>query len=190
MKIVLDTNILVRANARARGPARELLQVIASSPEHTLLLSAFLLQELERVFSYERVRVSSSTRANASTANAGDASLTEADVRKHLRTLRLVQMYLVAARIFPVACERLRRCRRCCRAVGAKLVSLRGPDGSQSALYYEKPKLGSINAKQLAKKMRRIGFDLNELLISTQELDAHLQWRRIWRPYGPKTRMT
>ena len=59
MRIVLDTNILVRANARARGPARELLQLIAGSPDHTLLLSPFLLRELERVFSYERVRVSS-----------------------------------------------------------------------------------------------------------------------------------
>jgi len=29
--------------------------------------------------------------------------------------------------------------------------------------------------------MRRIGFDLDELLISTQELDVRLQWRRIWR---------
>jgi putative PIN family toxin of toxin-antitoxin system len=56
MRIVLDTNILVRANAKARGPARELLQLIIASPEHTLLLSPFLLQELERVFSYERVR--------------------------------------------------------------------------------------------------------------------------------------
>jgi len=59
MRIVLDTNILVRANARARDPARELLQIIAGSPDHTLLLSPFLLQELERVFSYERVRGSS-----------------------------------------------------------------------------------------------------------------------------------
>ncbi len=59
MRIVLDTNILVRANARARGPARELLQLIVGSPHHTLLLSPFLLQELERVFSYDRVRVSS-----------------------------------------------------------------------------------------------------------------------------------
>ena len=59
MRIVLDTNILVRANAKARGPARELLQLIAGSPDHTLLLSPFLLQELERVFSYVRVRVSS-----------------------------------------------------------------------------------------------------------------------------------
>ena len=56
MRIVLDTNILVRANAKSRGPARELLQLIAASPQHTLLLSPFLLQELERVFSYERVK--------------------------------------------------------------------------------------------------------------------------------------
>lgn len=59
MRIVLDTNILVRANAKARGPARELLQCITGSPDHTLLLSPYLLQELERVFSYERVLVSS-----------------------------------------------------------------------------------------------------------------------------------
>jgi putative PIN family toxin of toxin-antitoxin system len=56
MRIVLDTNILVRANAKARGPARELLQLIVGSRDHVLLLSPFLQQELERVFSYERVR--------------------------------------------------------------------------------------------------------------------------------------
>ena len=56
MRIVLDTNILVRANAKAKGPARELLQVIVSTPEHVLLLSPFLLMELERVLSYDRVR--------------------------------------------------------------------------------------------------------------------------------------
>ena len=38
MRIVLDTNILVRANAKARGPARELLQLIVGSPDHVLLL--------------------------------------------------------------------------------------------------------------------------------------------------------
>jgi putative PIN family toxin of toxin-antitoxin system len=59
MRIVLDTNILVRANAKARGPARELLQLIVGSRDHVLLLSPFLEQELERVFSYERVRASS-----------------------------------------------------------------------------------------------------------------------------------
>lgn len=56
MRIVLDTNILVRANVKARGPAREVLQLITASPRHKLLLSPFLLEELERVFSYERVR--------------------------------------------------------------------------------------------------------------------------------------
>ncbi|MGA2738673.1 MAG: putative toxin-antitoxin system toxin component, PIN family [Bryobacteraceae bacterium] len=56
MRIVLDTNILVRSHARARGPARELLQLIIGSNEHILLLSPFLLRELERVFTYKRVR--------------------------------------------------------------------------------------------------------------------------------------
>lgn len=54
MRIVLDTNILVRANAKAKGPARELLLLIVSSREHVLLLSPFLLKELERVFGYSR----------------------------------------------------------------------------------------------------------------------------------------
>jgi predicted nucleic acid-binding protein len=56
MRIVLDTNILVRANAKAKGPARELLLLIVNSPEHALLLSPFILQELERVFECDRVR--------------------------------------------------------------------------------------------------------------------------------------
>lgn len=57
MRIVLDTNILVRANVKAKGPARELLQIIIGSLEHKLLISPFLFDELERVFSYERVRI-------------------------------------------------------------------------------------------------------------------------------------
>jgi putative PIN family toxin of toxin-antitoxin system len=56
MRIVLDTNTLIRANAKAKGPARELLLLIVNSPEHVLLLSPFLLKELERVFEYDRVR--------------------------------------------------------------------------------------------------------------------------------------
>ncbi len=74
MRIVLDTNILVRANAKARGPARELLQMIVASADHTLLLSPFLLEELERVFDYERVRVSS--------------KLTDQEVAEYLSFLR------------------------------------------------------------------------------------------------------
>jgi len=56
MRIVLDTNILVRASAKAKGPARELFLLIVNSPEHVLLLSPFILRELERVFEYPRVR--------------------------------------------------------------------------------------------------------------------------------------
>ncbi|HEX7361499.1 MAG TPA: putative toxin-antitoxin system toxin component, PIN family [Bryobacteraceae bacterium] len=57
MRVVLDTNILVRAAGRARGPARDVLQTITASPRHTLLTSPFLLRELERVLSYGRVQV-------------------------------------------------------------------------------------------------------------------------------------
>ena len=74
MRIVLDTNILVRANAKASGPARELLEIIATSANHTLLLSPFLLDELERVFSYERIRISS--------------RLTEEEIAEYLGYLR------------------------------------------------------------------------------------------------------
>jgi len=56
VRFVLDTNILVRASVTGTGPARELLQRIVNSPAHTLLLSPLLLEELERVLSYERLR--------------------------------------------------------------------------------------------------------------------------------------
>lgn len=56
MRIVLDANVLVRAHVKARGPARELLLLVASAPAHRLLMSPFLLLELERVFEYDRVR--------------------------------------------------------------------------------------------------------------------------------------
>jgi len=56
MRVVLDTNILVRAHANAKGPARDLLLLVAGASEHTLLLSPFLLRELERVLGYQRVQ--------------------------------------------------------------------------------------------------------------------------------------
>jgi hypothetical protein len=70
MRIVLDTNILVRANAKVRGPARELLQLIVGSPDHVLLLSPFLQQELERVFltSASELRRSSRTGRSLNTS--------------------------------------------------------------------------------------------------------------------------
>ena len=55
MRVVLDTNILVRANAKTSGPARRLLLSVAAPP-HTLLLSSFLLDETERVLAYPRLR--------------------------------------------------------------------------------------------------------------------------------------
>ena len=55
MKIVLDTTILVRANERSHGLAREILTNIVES-EHRLLLSNEMLHELARVLRYPRLR--------------------------------------------------------------------------------------------------------------------------------------
>ncbi len=55
MRIVLDTNILVRANIKAQGPAREaLLKIVFGN--HVLITSPFLLRELERALAYPRVQ--------------------------------------------------------------------------------------------------------------------------------------
>lgn len=84
MRIVLDTNILVRANAKAKGPARALLQLIVDSPEHILLLSPFLLQEVERVFEYDRVRAAT--------------KLTDEEVAEYLSYIRAKE---VSEMVFP-----------------------------------------------------------------------------------------
>ena len=55
MKIVLDTTILVRANERSHGLARELLTNIVEN-EHALLLSNEMLHELARVLCYPRLQ--------------------------------------------------------------------------------------------------------------------------------------
>ncbi len=51
MRITVDTAILVRANARATGPARELVQVIKASGSR-LVLSPYVLDEIQRVLRY------------------------------------------------------------------------------------------------------------------------------------------
>jgi predicted nucleic acid-binding protein len=56
MRVLLDTNILVRANPRAGGSARALFAELARSPEHTLIVSPFLLEEVERVLAYPRLQ--------------------------------------------------------------------------------------------------------------------------------------
>ncbi len=55
MRVVLDTNVLVRATKNATGPARELLRSLESA-DHVLVLSSFILTELLRVLAYPRVR--------------------------------------------------------------------------------------------------------------------------------------
>src|ERR1035438_6500417 len=90
MRIVLDTNILIRANAKARGPARELLLLIVNSPEHVLLLSPFILKELERVFEYDRVRAA--------------IKLTDLEVAEYLTYIRARE---VSEMIFPGPAPRI-----------------------------------------------------------------------------------
>jgi putative PIN family toxin of toxin-antitoxin system len=55
VKIVLDTNILVRANEHSHGLARELLINIIES-KHTLLLSDEMLHEVAKVLRYPRLQ--------------------------------------------------------------------------------------------------------------------------------------
>jgi putative PIN family toxin of toxin-antitoxin system len=57
VRIVLDTNILVRANPRVspEGLARELLLTIVFGP-HELVLSTWILTEVRRVLNYPHVR--------------------------------------------------------------------------------------------------------------------------------------
>ncbi len=56
MRITLDANILVRANTRAQGPARELLTLIGSRGPHTLVLSRHILSEVKRTLLYPRLQ--------------------------------------------------------------------------------------------------------------------------------------
>lgn len=54
MRIVLDTNVLVRAFVSACGPAAEVLR--RATKAHRLVLSPYLLDEVERVLAYPRLR--------------------------------------------------------------------------------------------------------------------------------------
>ena len=54
MRILLDNNILARANERSAGLAREILETVIA--RHTLLLSSEMLVELARVLRYPRLQ--------------------------------------------------------------------------------------------------------------------------------------
>ena len=54
MRFTLDSNILVRAVTSPRGPALRLLDLILGS--HSLVVSRFILDEVERVLLYPRLQ--------------------------------------------------------------------------------------------------------------------------------------
>lgn len=56
MRVVLDVNILVRANDRTAGLARDLLRELLRQG-WTILISGEMLVELARVLRYPRLRV-------------------------------------------------------------------------------------------------------------------------------------
>ena len=55
MRITADTAILVRTSAKATGPAKELLDTIQRCGA-LLILSPFLISEIERVLKYPRIQ--------------------------------------------------------------------------------------------------------------------------------------
>jgi putative PIN family toxin of toxin-antitoxin system len=75
VRFTLDSNILVRALVSPRGPALRLLDIILGA--HTLVLSRFILDEVERVLLYPRLqaryRIGASEAARF-TGNLADAA--------------------------------------------------------------------------------------------------------------------
>jgi putative PIN family toxin of toxin-antitoxin system len=76
MKIVLDANILVRANTRSLGPARELLDIIRSNSANVLILSRQILEEVGRTLLYPRLQA--------------QYHLSERDIQEHVDLLQRV----------------------------------------------------------------------------------------------------
>jgi putative PIN family toxin of toxin-antitoxin system len=75
VRITLDSNILVRAVTSPGGPALRLLDIILAS--HTLGLSRFILDEVERVLLYPRIQARYRITAGEAarfTGNLSDAS--------------------------------------------------------------------------------------------------------------------
>ena len=75
MRILLDVNVLVRANERSRGPARLLLLTLIEEG-HTLITSSEILMELVRVLRYPRLQEL--------------YALTEKDIYRYLQFLQAV----------------------------------------------------------------------------------------------------
>src|SRR5260370_24654185 len=56
MIVTFDTSILVRATERSSGPARKVIDILASDPDHVIALSPFILGEVGKVLSYPRMQ--------------------------------------------------------------------------------------------------------------------------------------
>jgi putative PIN family toxin of toxin-antitoxin system len=74
VRFTLDSNILVRAVTSPLGPALRLLDLVLES--HTLVLSSFILDEVERVLLYPRIQ--SRYRISADEASRFTGNLAEA----------------------------------------------------------------------------------------------------------------
>jgi len=93
VRFTLDSNILVRALVSPHGPALRLLDIIRRA--HTLVLSRFILDEVERVLLYPRLQardVITAGEAARFTGNlAGVAHMVEpVIVRPLVRPIRLM----------------------------------------------------------------------------------------------------
>lgn len=55
MRIVLDTNVLVRAFGKTTGPAVALLEEFRAA-DHELVISTYILTEVDRVLRYKRLQ--------------------------------------------------------------------------------------------------------------------------------------
>lgn len=75
MRFTLDSNILVRAVTSPSGPALHLLDIILG--DHVLVLSRFILDEVERVLLYPRIQARYRITADEAarfTGNLADAA--------------------------------------------------------------------------------------------------------------------
>lgn len=84
MRIVFDTNVLVRSHPGAQGPARRAL-LHSFSPGHVLIISRFLLAELERILTYPRIEQT--------------LALTPAEIREYFRDLAVSSEFVIPSEV-------------------------------------------------------------------------------------------
>ncbi len=70
MRLTLDSNILVRAAISPQGSASRLLDIVLDA--HTLVLSHFILNEVERVLLYPRIQARNRITAREAAQFAGN----------------------------------------------------------------------------------------------------------------------